>query len=52
MMALICSLPTERDLATIRFTAHPGVQFKKLPHALAVNTSAGDSGLAAGEMAD
>ena len=45
-------LPAKRDLAGIRVIAQARMQFKQLPHALAVNTSSRNSGLTTGEVTD
>ena len=46
------ALPTKRDGACIRVTAHTRMKLKKLPHALAVYTTTRDPGFAIGEMTD
>lgn len=43
-------LPTKWDLAAIWVVAHARMQFKKLPHAFAVNTAPGNPSLAIREM--
>ena len=48
----VSCLPTKRDLARIRLIAHARMQFKQLPHALAVNTSTRNPGLTTREMTD
>ena len=45
-------IPAKRNLAKIRFTAHAGMKFKKLPHSLALHASTRDSCLTAREMTD
>ena len=50
-MEVSCLL-AKRDLARIRVIVQARMQFKQLPHALAVNTSTRNSSLTTGEVMD
>ena len=48
----VSCLPAKRDLARIKVIAQVRMQFKQLPHALAVKTSTKNLGLKTGEVTD